>query len=120
MPGPTSQPAYQNIPSVSHATWSNPMAGGSYAPWGHNPYMPWGSNVPMGMGMPWANYMQGGGSFPGFPFYPGGPSQSQVGQFGTASAGNQNVYGGCLEDLNLPAQHRKGSQFSVSRLFWQL
>lgn len=94
MPGPSSQPAYQNIPSSSNTTWNNPMAGGSYGPWGSNPYMPWGGNVPMGMGMPWANYMQGGGSFPGFPAYPRGPSQSQEGQFGTASTGNQNVYGG--------------------------
>ena len=70
------------------------MAGGSYAPWGHNPYMPWGGNVPMGMGMPWTNYMQGGGQFPGFPSYPEGPFQPQGGQFGAAPAVNHNFYGG--------------------------
>ena len=90
------------------------MAGGSYARWGHNPYMPWGGNIPMGMGMPWANYMQGGGSFPGFPAYPGGPSQPQGGQFGTTPAVNKNVYGGMpggsqpsgAPPHGLPVQHK--------------
>ena len=70
------------------------MAGGSYAPWGHNLYMPWGGNIPMGMGMPWMNYMHGGGQFPGFPGYPGGPFQPQVGQFGATPAVNNPFYGG--------------------------
>jgi len=94
IPGPSSQPASQSIPNSSNAAWINQMAGGSYGPWGPNPYMPWGGNVPMGMNMPWANFMQGSGPFPGFPPYPGGPSQFQAGQFGTTPAGYQNVYGG--------------------------
>ena len=114
MPGSTPQPTYPNIPSSSNAPWSNPMAGGSYAPCGHNPYMPWDGNVPMGMGMPWMNYMHGGGQFPGFPGYPGGPFQAQEGQFGAALVVNNPFYGGApggpqssiVPPQGLPVHHK--------------
>jgi len=90
------------------------MARGSSAPWGHNPYIPWGENVTMSMGMPWLNYMHGGGQFVGFQGYTGGPPQPQVSPSGAILVVNIPFYGGApggpssssVPLHGLPVQHK--------------